>query len=82
MIAIIGMISGIVTVRTSGVTRQAKLEWSIGRIIQLDGELRNISVRRGLRARLECELGTNRIHRIIGDADADRTLIEFGENVI
>ncbi|MEZ6032027.1 MAG: prepilin-type N-terminal cleavage/methylation domain-containing protein [Planctomycetaceae bacterium] len=82
VVAIIGLIAGIVAVRTTGVTRQARLEWSIGRLIQLDGELRSFARSRGRGVSFECELGTNRVWRIYDDTASDRTSVALGENIV
>lgn len=82
VVAIIGLIAGIVAVRTTGVTRQARLEWSIGRLIQLDGELRSFAKSRGHRTSFECKLGSNQIQRIYDNAASDRTNVNLGENIV
>jgi prepilin-type N-terminal cleavage/methylation domain-containing protein len=81
VIAIIGLIAGTVAVRTAGVTRQARLEWSIGRLMQLDGELRSFSQSRGRRVSLEYELGSNQVRRVYGNSASERTSLSLGENL-
>lgn len=81
VIAIIGLIAGTVAVRTGGVTRQARLEWSIGRLIQLDGELRSFAKSRGRNVTLEYELGSNRVQRVYGNSSAEITSLILGENI-
>lgn len=81
VIAIIGLIAGTVAVRTAGVTRRARWEWSIGRLIQLDGELRSFAKSRGRNVALEYELGSNRVRRVYGNSASERTSLSLGENL-
>jgi prepilin-type N-terminal cleavage/methylation domain-containing protein len=82
VIAIIGLIVGTVAVRSAGLTRQARWEWSIGRLIQLDGELRSFSQSRGRRVSLEYELGSNQVHRRDGESASETTSLTLGDNVL
>lgn len=82
VVVIIGLIAGAVVVRTTGITRQARLEWSVGQLIQLDGGLRGFARSRGEKTRLEIELGTNRIKRSYNTGSTGGTPLTLGENVV
>lgn len=81
VIALIGLVAGSVAVRSTGLTRQARLEWSVGHLSHLDGELREIARSRARRVKLELELGTNRVRKFHQNSPQGAT-VSLGENVL
>ena len=82
VIAIIGIMAGMVGIRFSGMTRQARFEWSIDRLVQLDGSLRVFAKSRRQRTRLGFELGSNRVWRMNYNSATGRTPVSLGDGTI
>ncbi len=73
VLVIIGLVTGVAVVQMSGVTRQAKLEQTVGILVHVDSHLREHAIRFGVCGALRFDLSRGILRSLPGSEGAGRT---------
>ncbi len=81
VVAIIGLVVATAVLKYSGVASAARLEWAIGQLATMDSVLRNHAFQHAQPCRMELDLNTGRVRRLVGEKSAQLLPLELGGNL-